>query len=651
LTPLSHLSSNSIRTQPDLVVVKIYGKRRRAERASKILRKLGADHRSTVCVCQDDLMRETLRALGITCLSFYDVIDRDAELAAWREAIRIRSELLAILSRSPFSVKGYQCTEGLIGVDADQFAFLAATVSLKERPAIAEFERIMFLPSENWLPRIPDTPTNAFCVVADRAGIAALRPLLKTLHVYLLPLLAPLMPRRALQECIVYRSVGSHRREEYDKRAIRVLFSVTDGPDFPSYYSRPAASIGAACLKEDHQTLIVTNRFASSVEYCRHGFEKMRYRKLVLTETCGIWRKTLRLYRHVSYSMQRTPKGLSAAVWGVACQLLRENLMARASTVAAAIVLFDDIFARFLPDVLVAIPDNTPFGMAAVTVARRNMVPSLTALAGQIFDHPQYGFLYADSVAVNSDSAKEVYLRRGIPPNRVFVTGIAHYDDTFRMAESLLKSRKESEFKVVVFATENLPLAETFGMISPVASAALAIPQAVVVIRPHPRELPSNYEDFVKRFGSDRITVDSTTPLLELLSKADVCVTGFSNVAVEAMILKRPVICMNLAGKPDKLPYAQEGAALGVHHPDEVDPAITKALFDEETKKSLAERQTAFLKKQFHTTTGDASLEIARLVEKLAAKSMNREQSISTPGAIIRTSRKLSRSEANLSRT
>jgi hypothetical protein len=91
------------------------------------------------------------------------------------------------------------------------------------------------------------------------------------------------------------------------------------------------------------------------------------------------------------------------------------------------------------------------------------------------------------------------------------------------------------------------------------------------------------------------------------------------------MILECPVVCMNLTGRPNKLPYAQEGAALGVHHPDEVGPAITKALFDEETKTSLAERQTAYLKKQFHTTTGDASLRITRLIEELASKSMNRE--------------------------
>ena len=604
-------------------MVKIYGKHRRAERASKILRRLGVDHRSTVCVCQDDLMREALQALGITSLSFYDVIDRDAELAAWREAIAVRNEMLALLSRAQFSVRGYQCTEGLIGVDADQFAFLAAILSLKDRPVTAEFERIIFLPSEKWLPRIPDTPTDAFSPMTDHAGIGALRPLLKKLYAYLLPLLVTLMPRRSFQECFVYGSVGSHRREkELGRRPIRVLIGASDGPDFPSYYSRPAASIAGACVKEGHQTLIVTNRSASQVEYCRRGFEKMRYRKLVLTEIRGIWRKNLRLYRRISYSMRRTPRGLPEALWGVACQQVKENLMVRASAVTGAIVLFDDIFARFLPDVLVVIPDNSTFGMAAVTVAKKNKIPSLTALAGQIFDHPQYGFLNADVIAVNSDSAKEVYLRRGISSSRVFVTGIAHYDETFRMAELLPKSRKQAESKVIVFATENLPLSETCGMISPVVSAALAIPQARVVIRPHPRENPSNYRDFVKRSGSDRITVDSTTPLLEILSRADVCVTGFSNVAVEAMILERPLICMNLTGKPDKLPYAQQGAALGVHQPQEVGPALMNALFDEETKTSLAKRQTAFLKREFSTTGGDASLRIVKLAIELASSSM-----------------------------
>jgi hypothetical protein len=576
-------------------------------------------------------MQKALQPLGVLCLSFYDVIDENVELTTWREAIAVRNEILTLLSRAPFSVRGYQCPEGLIGVDADQFAFLSALVALRDRLVAFGFEKVIFLPSENWLSRIPDRPGGSFRVIGDHRDIEILRTPLKKLHLYILPILATLMRRSVFQECVVYEPGENQQKgSERGKKAIRALVTVSDGRDFPSYYSRPAASICGACVKEGHHTMIVTNLLASPVEYFKHDFKRTRYRKLVLTEVWGVWVKVLRLHGYVSHYVRKAPEGMPEPLWGLACQVVKENLMARASAVTAAITLFDDIFERFLPDVIVVVPDSSYFGMAAIAVARRNGVPSLTALAGQIFDHPQYGFLYADVVAVNNDSAKEVYIKHGIAPDRVFVTGMAHYDDTFRLAESLLKSQRPAEPKVIVFATENLPVAETFEMISPVANAVLAIPQARIVIRPHPREDPSNYADFVNRYASDRIAVDSRTPLLELLSKADVCVTGFSNVAVEAMILQRPVICMNLSGKPDKLPYAQEGAALGVHGSHEVDLVLTKALFDEETRATLAEQRTAFLKKQFCTTTGDASLRIAKLIEELAKKTMNGQQP--TPG-------------------
>jgi hypothetical protein len=586
-----------------------------------------SDRRPTAYVCQDELMQKALQPLGIICLSFYDVIDENVELTTWREATAVRKEILTLLSRAPFSVRGCQYPEGLIGVYADEFAFVSALVTLRDRLVTAGFERIIFLPSENSLPRIPNRPGGSFRVMADHRGIETLRILVKKLRPYILPILAMGMRRSVFQECIVYRPVESHtRRCGCSGGPIRVLVAATDGPDFRSYYSRPAASIGRACVKEGHQTLIVTNLFASPVEYERHGFKRTRYSKLVLIEILRTWAKALRLHMYASYCRRGAPEGTPEPLWGLACQVVKEGLMARASALTAATALFDEIFARFLPDVLVVIPDGSYFGMAAIAIAKRNGVPSFTALAGQIFDHPQYGFLHADVIAVNNDSAREVYLRHGIPPNRVFVTGMAHYDDTFRLAESLLKSERQTESKVIVFATENLPMAETFEMISPVVSAVLAIPKARVIIRPHPREDLSNYADFVNRYASNRVTMDSRTPLPELLSMADVCVTGFSNVAVEAMILQRPVVCMNLSGKPDKLPYAQEGAALGVHRPQEVGPVLTKALFNEETKASLAEQRTAFLKKQFCTISGDASLRIVKLIEELAKKSMNRGQ-------------------------
>ena len=255
-----------------------------------------------------------------------------------------------------------------------------------------------------------------------------------------------------------------------------------------------------------------------------------------------------------------------------------------------------------------------------MTVARKKGIPSLTLLAGQIFDHPQYGFLNADVIAVNGEPARNLFLSRGISPDRVVVTGMAHYDETFKCAERLQASRKSTELRLVVFATENLPLHETLRMISAVAEAIMMKPGLRLAIRPHPREDEAIYKDYVGKFHSDKIYVDSTTPLLELFSKTDVVVTGFSNVAVEAMILERPVICMNLGGKPDKLGYIQERAALGIYRPEDTASALDKALSDERVKTTLAEGRRAFLEKHFYRVDGRASERIVDLIEKLTKR-------------------------------
>jgi hypothetical protein len=618
--------SNKTKPESDFFIVKVFGRHRRTERTLKILQDLHANNQPTVCVCEDDLLQEKLRELDMTCLSFHDAIDQSMESTAWSEAIAVKNKISALMSTAPFKVKNYRCPEGLLGVDADQFASLATLLLLRDKLVRDGFKRVILLPSENSFSHIPDDPQGIYSIVADGSVGETSRALLKRAFTYFLPFLAILRRETVFQEWVAY-STRRTSRDCLNRMSIRVLIVATDVPVFPSYYSRPAASIGEACVKDGHQTLIVTNVVASPAEFLRHGFKRMRYRKLVLPEIWAIWKEVLQLRQHVSDCMRRAPEGTSRNLWGLACALVRENLPTRASAMTAAIVLFDDIFTRFLPNVLVVIPDSSYFGIAAVAVARKNRVPSLTTLAGQIFDYPQYGFLNADVVTVNGTSAKEIYLRRGIPSDRVFITGMAHYDDTFRLAESLLRSRKQSESKAIVFATENLPLTETLRMLSPVTSAALAIHQARVVIRPHPREDPSNYTDFVKGSKSDRITVDSTTPLLQLLSRADVCVTGFSNVAVEAMILKCPVICINLTGKPDKLPYAEKEAALGVHRTEEIGPALQKALFDEGAKAALARTTTAFLQEEFCTTEGDASLRIVELIEELAKKSSNSGQS------------------------
>jgi len=623
---LSRLSLETPLTKAILYIVKIVGKGRRFERTLKILRRMKADRDPrTACVCQDDSMREKLLAHGIRCLSFYEQLDRETELEAWTQAVRVKEEMFSCLSEAAFAVKDYQCPECFVGVDADRFASLAMIVSLKNKLIRNGFETIIVLLAEEHLHEVPDASHGPWRVVASRDPRETLRVFGMRLYSYIMPFVAIFSPRLLFQEYAVYHKLkrpqlGTESRHDHP----RVLVVATDNEQFPSYYSRPAAAIAGGCAEHGHEVLIVTNSAASSAEFMRRGFERFPYKKGILAQLWTTWSNILRTRTRASKCARGVPENVSPDLWSLSWALVKQSASTAALATTAGIMLCDELFAQFRPDVLVVIPDSWYLGISAVAVARKKGIPSLTTLAGQVFDHPQYGFLNADVIAVNGNLARDVFLKHGISPERAVVTGMAQYDETFRLSKSIGMLRKPTKSRLVVFATENLPLAETFRMITPVAEAVLARPSLKMTIRPHPRENPDNYKEFVRRSGSDRIALDLDTPIQELLTTAAVCVTGFSNVAVEAMIFDRPVICMNLTGQPDKLEYVREGAALGVYRPEETASALYKALFDETANAALANGRKAFLEKHFYRADGNATARIIKVIEELAENRPNR---------------------------
>jgi glycosyltransferase involved in cell wall biosynthesis len=594
-------------------VLKVFGRNARLERMLKALQQMKADDSGIACLCQDDTILEELAALGFHCFSFHEELDAKTEEQAWNWAWEIRERLSVLLRSVPFNINGYDCAECLLGGDADQFAFLVSLLLLKEKLAGKGFGTVVMVPGEKYLSILPDKSSGRYKVIAYRNLRETLRHARNALAPHAFPILAILRGNMSQEYRLYTLPTDSSRAAE----APRVLTVVTDGFEFPSYYSRPAAAIARACAQSGHQVIVVTNRLASPKPFIEAGFIGRKSRKPLQKELLAVSRQLPQIRtRMSSFQSGGSVRGEAESL---ILGLLEEKLTARALRAADDVVFLGNVFDSFKPNVLVSLPESSQFGMAAIAISRQRNIPSLTALAGQIFDHPQYGRLISDMAAVNSEQAKAVFEKRRVPSERIVVTGMAHFDETFNLAHAA-HNAKSSDGKLVFFATENLPLNQTFSMIDPVAQFVLATPEVRMLIRPHPREDPDNYLEHVRKLGSDRVALDTGTPLLELLGIAAVCVTGFSNVAVEAMIMGRPVVCLNLSGKPSKLGYVESGAALGVQDSKDTALALKKALYDQETRAALAKGRDAFLKRNFYSTDGKASFRIASLIEKLAKK-------------------------------
>jgi len=154
-----------------------------------------------------------------------------------------------------------------------------------------------------------------------------------------------------------------------------------------------------------------------------------------------------------------------------------------------------------------------------------------------------------------------------------------------------------------------------------VAEACRAL-GARLVIKLHPSDSPTNirlYRTLVQA-GDDRVQVvpHGTLPLDELLSSCDLMVTRDSTVVLEANLLDKPVITINLSEWDEELPYAATGGALGVYNYEDIGPAIKAVLQDETVRRRLAQTRPDFLLEHTGPRDGRATERIAAIIMQWA---------------------------------
>jgi hypothetical protein len=82
------------------------------------------------------------------------------------------------------------------------------------------------------------------------------------------------------------------------------------------------------------------------------------------------------------------------------------------------------------------------------------------------------------------------------------------------------------------------------------ASAAIRreLPDAEVILRPHPSQDPSAIAAFAEQFAGLDLRVDTTTDMLELLRGCGVCLGVTSTATLQAALVGTPVVVLNVTG-------------------------------------------------------------------------------------------------------
>jgi len=122
-----------------------------------------------------------------------------------------------------------------------------------------------------------------------------------------------------------------------------------------------------------------------------------------------------------------------------------------------------------------------------------------------------------------------------------------------------------------------------------VLNALKELDDCVLCIKQHPVE-GRKYTRFIKECiaGSDLpvylLPKNSDTNLLLLC--CDLVVTKSSTTAIEALVLEKPVVVLNLSGEPDTVDYVKEGIAKGVYRENDLLTSIKELLETEFPKNN-----------------------------------------------------------------
>jgi glycosyltransferase involved in cell wall biosynthesis len=290
------------------------------------------------------------------------------------------------------------------------------------------------------------------------------------------------------------------------------------------------------------------------------------------------------------------------------------------------------------PSVVCLYAESSGWGRAAVAACRAHGVPSVGIQHGILYptyysyrhDADEADCPRPDRTAVFGEAARRFLIEAGrYAPESLVVTGSPTFDELLLASRTWDRPALRAELgaspdeRLIAVASRFRGIRETHQSIGSafpgLVRAVEGLPRARLLVKPHPAESTDGYSRVMREMGATRARLlDSKQDLMRLMFAADVLVTVESLSAVEALVLGKPVVVLNMPTNLKEMVDA--GAALGV--PEGQDPAetLSRALEDPGTRERLAAARSAYLNDVASGVDGRATLRLLELLRATAGR-------------------------------
>ncbi len=312
---------------------------------------------------------------------------------------------------------------------------------------------------------------------------------------------------------------------------------------------------------------------------------------------------------------------LPGEVLGIsAASLLSDRLPvlfgARLADSILAIETCREAFVRLRPKCVYIVDAYDLWGRALVVAARQQGIRSVEVQHG-IIGESHDGYLHLpgevdpnldqktpfsqipDAVAVHGQAAKDALVVHGhYPPRVIEVTGspqveaIRNRNENRQLARASIGLDQTATYALFFSAPYHVfPVDETH--LRAFIACCKEIPAIKPILRPHPAEYSqARFVNAAVEAGIDAPVLTVADPF-ELIVAADIVLSYNSTTALDAMVLGRPVIHINMSGTPDMFPFVEEGHAVPVTTQAELAAAL-EMLTDPAMRADVARREEPY---------------------------------------------------------
>jgi hypothetical protein len=293
------------------------------------------------------------------------------------------------------------------------------------------------------------------------------------------------------------------------------------------------------------------------------------------------------------------------------------------------------VLAAVRPAVVCLYAESSGWGRAAIAACRAHGVPTVALQHGIVYpkyysyrhDPDEQDCPRPDRTAIFGEAAGRL-LRDlgGYAPLSLVPTGSPKFDDLVRGARERDRGALRARLgvgpgeRLLAVASRFQAIRRTHQAIGPVFAAFVraveSLPGVHAVVKPHPAEPAGAYDAVLAAERSTRVRVLPGVDLVDLLHAADALVTVESLSAVEALVLGRPVVVLNMPTHLREL--TEQGVAVGVAASDDPISALRAVLFEPETVERLRAARGRYLSDFAMGVDGRATERIAALVRETA---------------------------------